>query len=186
MIKRNLYYLKPKKERVEYLLTNYRDIEQIIHTKKQSLALIVSNERAFSRKKNRRELGVTISKTNDFISQTEAEAIEHVQIMESIENGTLCEALIDDSLDAELINMEIFDINLLNNEYNLLRCHMESLPLENKKIFIPYTNRRITIEKLAGKLFIEEESVKQRLYRIRKNLKETVLPYMEEYGRDGE
>lgn len=82
-------------------------------------------------------LQIPIGKTNDLISQTEREAIEHVQVMESIENGTLCDSLIDESIDTELINMAIFDINILSNEYNLIRCHMDSMPIDNKKVLIP-------------------------------------------------
>ena len=186
MIKQNFYYLKSKKERLDYLLTNYRDLDQIIHRKKQSLAYLVSNEIAYAKKKSKGDIGVDISKTNELISQTEAEAIEHVLVMESIENGKLNEELIKNLPDTERINKELFDINLLMNEYHLLICHMESLPLEAKKDFIPYINGKTTIYKLAEKYFIEPESAKQRLYRIRKQLKETVLFYMKEYGRDGE
>jgi len=182
MIKQNFYYLKPKKERLDYLLTNYRDMDQIIHTKKQSLAVLVSNEIAYAKKKSKGEIGVPISKTNNIVSPTEAEAIEHVLVMKSIEEGKLSEELDKNLPDSKRINREIFDINLLYNEYHLLNCHMESMPLESKKDFIPYINRKVSIYKLADKYVIEPESVKQRLYRIRKQLKETVLAYMDDYS----
>ena len=49
-------YLKSKKERLDYLLTNYRDLDQIIHRKKQSLAYLVSNEIAYAKKKSKGDI----------------------------------------------------------------------------------------------------------------------------------
>lgn len=104
---------------------------------------------------------------------------------ESIENGEISEDLKEGIDNIEEINEAIFDIRLLKNEYRLIECHVNSLSLESKKIIVPYLKKETDARKLAKQLCIEETSVKQRTYRIKKQVKQMVLPYMGEYGREG-
>jgi len=127
------------------------------------------------------EVGVRIRTSRDFYSVTEEEAIERVMISENIKNGTLSKEMIEDTSDADMIRQMLFSINLLKNEYKILECHIHGLSMANKEILLPYVNKKTNLERLSKKLCIEPDSVKQRIYRIKKQLKETVFLYMKDY-----
>lgn len=182
MAKQSNYCSKSCEERVDFILSNYGQMDQLIRAKTESLVYVISNQRAYNRKKDADELGVRIQTSRVFRSMTEEEAIERVMLNESIENGEIAEELKEGIDNLKEINEAIFDIRLLRNEYKLIECHVNSLSLESKKIIVPYLKRETNVCKLAAKLCIEGSSVKQRTYRIRKQIKEMVLPYFVEYG----
>lgn len=185
MIKQKENYCdKTKEKRFEYVWDNFYRMEELLKTEKESLQYYISNEKAYQKKNRNQELGVRIQKSNDFYSLTEEEAIERVLIGESIEKGRLSEELLKEVENVDEINRMIFSFKLLRNEYKLLQCHILSLPADSKSIIFQYINKEATLAKLSGKFAIEENSVKQRIYRIKKQVKEMVFPFMENYWED--
>lgn len=185
MAKQSNYCSRSCEERIDFILSNYGQMDQLIKAKTESLVYVISNQRAYNRKKGADELGVRIQTSRVFRSMTEEEAIERIMLNESIENGEISEDLKEGIDNIEEINEAIFDIRLLKNEYRLIECHVNSLSLESKRIIVPYLKKETDAKKLAKQLCIEETSVKQRTYRIRKQIKEMVLPFLEEYRGEG-
>jgi len=175
------YCIKKKEARFEYVWDNFYRMEDVIKAKEESLVCFILNERACKKKSSMEEVGVRIRTSRDFYSVTEEEAIERVMISENIKNGTLSKEMIEDTSDADMIRQMLFSINLLKNEYKILECHIHGLSMANKEILLPYVNKKTNLERLSKKLCIEPDSVKQRIYRIKKQLKETVFLYMKDY-----
>lgn len=181
MAKQSNYCSRSCEERINFILSNYGQMDQLIMAKTESLVYVICNQRAYNRKKDADELGIRIQTSAIFRSMTEEEAIERVMLKECIESGVISEELQEGIDNIDEVKQAIFDIRLLRNEYKLVECHISSLSLETKSIILPYLKKETNASKLAAKMCIEENSVKQRTYRIRKQIKEMVLPYFVEY-----
>lgn len=83
------------------------------------------------------------------------------------------------------INQAIFDLHVMKNEYYIVVRHVESLPYKTKKIIVPYLKGEKDLQELADEMCIEKDSAKQRTYRIRKQIKDKVFPYFEDYSSGG-
>jgi DNA-directed RNA polymerase specialized sigma24 family protein len=53
-------------------------------------------------------------------------------------------------------------------------------------ILSSYLNRNRSVRELADDMAIESESVNKRLYRLKRKLKECMIPFMKEYTMDEE
>lgn len=70
----------------------------------------------------------------------------------------------------------------MRSEFSLFEKHLKKLSRTNFLIAKAYLSREKGFEELCREYCVEPSSVKMRMYRIKKNLTERMIPFLAEYG----
>ena len=167
-------------ERVDYIYMNFRNIMRILSSQQEALAMRVSILRESSAH-NHEELGVAIMKSQNPGGATESFAENRVYTLECIKQFKLPNSILVGIDDTEEIRYAMHELDVLRLEYDLFKNRIHNLDEDDAFILASYVSRKKSVDELSEILAIEPESVRKKLYRIKKKLKAAMVPLMLKY-----
>lgn len=174
------YLNKSTGERVDFLYMNYPRLKRIMKGYQDSLYILIKNEREYS-KHTGNDIGVRIMTTVGISDPTQKQAMENMLILEAIQNFRLTDDCLAGINDTRAIKEAYFELTVMKREIDLLNTRIKALSQDDEMIVSAYINRGKSIYDLAEDLCIEPESVRKKLYRIKRKIKKDMMPFMLEY-----
>lgn len=168
------------KERINFLLEHLSHFESYHQAYQESIEERISCIRCYERKK-KGSLGVRVMSGNTISDITAQKAMEHLEIRESMNRGTVSSKMIRNKEEREEIVEAIYEWKLMRSEYEILLRQLQMLKPSDYEILYPYLMREKTKRQIAEELSIEKSSVEKRIFRIRKKFVDHVIPYFKEY-----
>lgn len=170
------------KNRIDFLIKHYVDIERLREAYKDWVVDIMIDARTANR--NRRDnLGVRVQTSNGISDITFCQATERILFDDCFKKLMVTEDMFPDPYEYELINLALFEWDLMKREYENLRHGFKLfLDEEETKIIDSYFKREKLLYDIADEYCIEPESANKRVYRIRKKLVSGVIPRFKEYN----
>lgn len=164
------YKIKNLCKRTEIILCNFTRFPYIIASERESLKYWIIEDRRYGRSHQKEELGVSVHGTGAS-DITAREALERIEVSQWVESRGITDEMLKSIQSEELIE-KLDTINLMESDYRIFCRIYKGLPQGDQKIL----NLRIvddkTLEEISEIYCIEPESVKKRLQRIRKNIRE--------------
>lgn len=165
------------KRRIEIILDNYPNFQEIMDGYEESLKFLIINDRRVSRRKGREELGIRVQKSG--ISDTTADAaIERVMLSDAIRSGDMEEELKDLEC-PEQYRREAEVIREMRDDYLLIRSQIKTLPWPEYKVLNSYLNGAHDLLKLMDEIECTYDGVKNRLKRARNHIRQSTTFYLE-------
>ena len=167
--------------RFDYIYMNYDNFTRQIEGYREGLAFLIASQKAYNRKNDYGDLGVRVQTSRGLSDLTADMAIENVIVKECIDKCEASDDLLMDVDDREEVALGLFELQLMKQELQVFDFQLQTFRKEDFKILSSYLNRNRSIREIAEELSIEPESVNKRLYRLKRKLKERIIPFMKEY-----
>ena len=163
-------------DRINYIFSNFDQMEGKLKSFKEELIYEISEEKLSTRKSKVLDIGIR-TKSSSYSDITANTAIELGMIADYIESRNLSEELLEDVANPKNIVEKLDAYWNVCGEYKIFKMHLQDLDLEDRKTLLSYLYRRKTIEDIALDLGIENDSARKRIYRMKKQLEATLKPY---------
>jgi len=160
---------------------NYDNFTRQIEGYREGLAFFIARQKAYNRKNDYGDLGIRDQTSRRLSDLTADMAIENVIVKECIDKCEASDDLLMDVDDREEGALGLFELQLMKQELQVFDFQLQTFRKEDFKILSSYLNRTRSIREIAEELSIEPESVNKRLYRLKRKLKERIIPFMKEY-----
>lgn len=168
------------KERINMIYMNYPTFEDIIKGYRQGLIYEITAQKSYNRKSNKGDLGVRVQVSGIHSDITADQAIENVLIGDALDTGNLSEDFYAGTDDRNELTRKVQIYWMMQNEYALFTAQLKTMDREDALIIRPYIIKEKSIGELAEDLHIEPESVRKKVYRIKKKLVAQIQPYFRE------
>ena len=168
------------KVRIGIIFHNYSYFPKLIEGYKEGLIHEITTQTMYNKRRENGDLGIRIQSSGHHSDMTANAAIENVMIGNLIDEGILSEDILEYVDDRQETTQKIIIYLMMKGEYNVIQAQMESVYGLDKEILIPYMTKQKNVYEIADKVGIEPDSVRKRIYRIKKNLTAQVEPF---FGR---
>ena len=176
------YYKKGAKERLDFIFENYKNFDKVLDGQKETLIFLITCEREYNRHSQVGDIGIRVQTSEVFSDPTANDGIERYEIDKAISESNYSEELFREIEDKEYILTKIWELKLMRLEYMQLSNKILNLDEEETYIMESYLKKRKSTYELAEEFSVEPESIKQRVYRIRKHLIKDMLNEMGQYA----
>ena len=169
----NIYYRYGKgspKERVDLIYVNYPQFKSIIEGCRSKLIYEIEAEKEYSHRKDIGELGIRVQTTGHYSDRTSSQAIANVMLEEELGQEELSDDTLKGLEDTEEFIHKHRVLRMMQREYRCFDGQLHMLPIESQRIILPYLKHEKDYVQIADELGITVESVRKRVYRIRKEL----------------
>ena len=175
------YIRMTARERIEYIYKNYKDLDYLKESYRdyavETISFLKQQENCFDD-----DLGVRVQTSFNAGSITERMAFENIMIKEMLDKNYVPNEFMDKEENQEYVNLMVFEWNIMRSEFSLFEKHLKTLSQTNFLIARAYLSREKGFEELGREYCVEPNSVKMRMYRIKKILTEKMVPFFAEYG----
>lgn len=176
------YYKKGAKERLDFIFDNYKNFDKVLDGQKETLIFLITCEREYNRHSQVGDIGIRVQTSEVFSDPTANDGIERYEIDKAISESKYSEEFFREIEDKEYILTKIWELKLMRLEYMQLCNKILNLDKEETYIMESYLKKRKSTYELAEEFSVEPESIKQRVYRIRKHLIKDMLNEMGQYA----
>lgn len=176
------YYKKGAKERLNFIFENYKNFDKVLDGQKETLIFLITCEREYNRHSQVGDIGIRVQTSEVFSDPTANDGIERYEIDKAISESKYSEEFFREIEDKEYILTKIWELKLMRLEYMQLCNKILNLDKEETYIMESYLKKRKSTYELAEEFSVEPESIKQRVYRIRKHLIKDMLNEMGQYA----
>lgn len=176
------YYKKSAKQRLDYIFAHYKNFDKVLNGQKETLIFLITCERAYNRRSQKGDIGIQVQTSGLFSDPTANEGMERYEIDKAIREADYSEDFFLDIVDKEYILTKIWELKLMQLEYMQLRNKILNLDEEETYILESYLKKHKSTYELAEEFSVEPESIKQRVYRIRKHLMKEMLSEIGQYA----
>lgn len=176
------YYKKGAKERLDFIFENYKNFDKVLDGQKETLIFLITCEREYNRHSQVGDIGIRVQTSEVFSDSTANDGIERYEIDKAISESKYSEEFFREIEDKEYILTKIWELKLMRLEYMQLCNKILNLDKEETYIMESYLKKRKSTYELAEEFSVEPESIKQRVYRIRKHLIKDMLNEMGQYA----
>ena len=176
------YINKSPRERASILLRNYKDFKKYRERYKRNAVSLMAAMREYSLRPSDEDLGIRVQTTGGTSNITASKALERVCLEWCFEDMKVSKEMFPDPYELSLISTAVYEWDLMKKEYGILVRFIDIMKPQDRKIYLPYIRREKSVADLTHELCLEWESVRKRLYRIRKKLLKEVLPWFDEYN----
>ena len=169
----NIYQMYGKcssKERIDLIYTNYSQFEGIIKGCEAKLIYEIEAEQEYNRQSRKGDLGVRIQNIGHYSDRTSSQAIANVMLEEELGQEELSDDTLKGLEDTEEFIHKHRVLRMMQREYRCFDGQLHMLPIESQRIILPYLKHEKDYVQIADELGITVESVRKRVYRIRKEL----------------
>ncbi len=169
----NIYYRYGKgspKERVDLIYVNYLQFKSIIEGCKSKLIYEIEAEKEYIHRKDLGDLGVRVQTTGHYSDRTCNQAIAKVILEDELGQEELSDGTLKGLEDSEEFIYKHRVLRMMQREYRCFDGQLHMLPIESQRIILPYLMHEKDYVQIADELGITVESVRKRVYRIRKEL----------------
>ena len=180
--KQNDYYKKSAKERLNFIFENYKNFDKVLNGQKETVIFLITCEREYSRRSQVGDIGIRVQTSGEFSDPTANDGIERYEIDKAISESDYSEDFFKDIEDKEHILTKIWEFKLMQLEYMQLRSKIANLDEEETYIMEAHLKKQKSTYELAAEFSVEPESIKQRVYRVRKHLIKDMLNEMSQYA----
>lgn len=167
-------------KRIEFIYKNYRDLDYLKESYRdfavETIAFLKQQENSCDD-----DLGVRVQTSFNTGSITERMAFENIMIKEMLDKNYVPNEFMDKEENQEFVNLVVFEWNIMRSEFSLFEKHLKTLSRANFLIAKAYLSREKGFEELGREYCVEPNSVKMRMYRIKKNLTKRMIPFFAEY-----
>lgn len=172
------YRLSPKK-RIDLIITNYDCFPAMCKDYERNLSEWIKDCRAKAKRDAIGDLGVRIQAGNSRFSVTEIHALENMEIEKMLADGDIdsCENLED----YEEILRGVKELQLMLKEYKDLKSKISTLHVRERGPFENYICRKCRSTELSEELQINFDSVRKKMYRIKKKVCSDLLEQLDDY-----
>ncbi len=163
------YYRLAPRKRMDVIVYNIDSFPAMIRDYEMDLEEWLLSRRSAARQESLGDLGVRIQSGNNASSPTENAAYEKLQVENIIKTGRLdefCYRLPDH----DEIERALKEIRLMRHEYERLKNRIRFLRSDEKNVFERYIRWQDRSAELSNELSITQESVRKKIYRIKKKL----------------
>lgn len=168
------------KIRIGIIFHNYPFFPEVIKGYKEGLIHEITAQTMYNKRRQNGDLGIRIQNFGHHSDITANAAVENVMIEEFLDDGFLSDDILEFVDDKEKTTQKIIRYLMMKGEYNVIRTQLESVYGIDKDILLPYLTKEKNIYEIADKVGIEPDSVRKRIYRIKKNMTAQVEPF---FGR---
>ncbi len=168
------------KVRIGIIFHNYPYFPKLIEGYKEGLIHEITTQTMYNKRRENGDLGIRIQSSGHHSDMTANAAIENVMIGNLLDEGVLSEDILEYVDDRQETTQKIIIYLMMKGEYNVIQAQMESVYGLDKEILIPYMTKQKNVYEIADEVGIEPDSVRKRIYRIKKNLTAQVEPF---FGR---
>lgn len=157
-------------ERANLIYMNYSTFEVIIECFKEDLINDIQSEQQYIRRSGQGELGVRVQGSGMHSDPTASQAGSFILLDKLISDETLSEEELGDLLDCENLLYRYRTLYLMKKDYHRFNLQLKKLEPSDRKIMIPFLNREKDYIQLSDEQGISIESMRTRVYRIRKDM----------------
>lgn len=176
------YYRECMEKRIDYMYTHFDHFESMIQGYRDSLIMMIVNQKAYNRKGNHENMGIRVKTSGGLSNPTQNMAMDHMILGEYIDRSEITDELLEGVDNQEEIVLGVFELHLMKSEYRTLNGLIKAMTREDRKLLTAYLNKHMSLYEVADKLSIEPESAMKRLGRLRRNLKNRMMPFMRDYA----
>ncbi len=169
----------PISKRFDFLYDNYSVLKPLIRNYREDIITDVLDMKTCKRRESLGELGVRIQVSIRRGGPTEKQAISHMTIEQSIEDGFLDDSFFEDIDNPDEIIRRVTNYHLVRADLEVFSSRLETLDLEDQRVIKPYLLRQKSIDDFANDMGVQYKSAATRIYRIKKKLLDIVEPRMQ-------
>lgn len=166
----------------EVVTERVKDFDKVLDGQKETLIFLITCEREYNRHSQVGDIGIRVQTSEVFSDPTANDGIERYEIDKAISESKYSEEFFREIEDKEYILTKIWELKLMRLEYMQLCNKILNLDKEETYIMESYLKKRKSTYELAEEFSVEPESIKQRVYRIRKHLIKDMLNEMGQYA----
>ena len=172
------YRLSPKK-RMDLIITNYDCFPAMCKDYERELSEWLKDSKEKARRAAIGDLGVRVQGGKSSSSVTEMCAIVNMEIERMMKECDLdsCENIED----FEEILRGVHELHLMQREYRNLRSKISTLHMKERESFIKYICREKRSAELSEQLEIDFDSVRKKMYRIKKKVYNGFVENLDDY-----
>lgn len=178
------YYRLSPRDRLDKIYANFDCFPGIIADYEYEMAEWIKGNLAKARRDAVGDLGVRVQTSNFRRSITEDRAIENLEVERIIRETDLQDSSWDRIEDSDEIMRGLLEISLMRREYLRFMSRLRSLSGQNKEIFQNYLNHRKRMHALSDEYDILNDSVRKRIYRIKKQVYAGFVENLDNYDDD--
>ena len=175
------YVNRSPKERLYRLMDLYKDFASFLDDYKECVIDIMVVMREYQLQPSDADLGVRVQTSGGTSNITASKAEDRMLLEECFEQRKIIKSMFPDPEELTLISTAVYEWDLMESEFKVLRGYINLMKPKDKSIFLPYIKGEKRIADIAEELCLEPESAITKLYRIRKGLVSKVLPWFKEY-----
>ena len=175
------YVNRSPKERLYRLMDLYKDFAAFLDDYKEFVIDLMVMMREYQLQPSDADLGVRVQTSGATSNIPASKAEDRMILEECFEKRKIMKSMFPDPEELTLISTAVYEWDLMESEYKVLKGYINLMKPTDKSIFLPYIKGEKRIADIAEELCLEPGSANTRLYRIRKGLVNKVLPWFKEY-----
>ena len=163
------YYRLAPRKRMDLIVYNIDSFPAMIRDYEMNVEEWLLSRRSAARQEALSDLGVRVTGGFNAASPTENAAFEKMWVENIIKTGKP-DDLFYRLPDHEEIERALMEIRLMRREYDRLKNRIRFLRADEKSVFERYIRYQDRTAELSDELSITQESVRKKIYRIKKKL----------------
>jgi hypothetical protein len=164
--------------RVNLIYNNFAIFLGVIDSRTNGLVYLIENEKATNRRHENGELGVRVQKST-ISDPTGNTATGNVMTRDALVACDFSNGVLEGTDRGELFKKEAFVLRDMRRDYQLFNDQLNNLSEEERQLVLSYIEKGKRLSDLAEELQLEYCSVRQRLYRSKRWLRDQMIDYME-------
>ncbi len=176
------YYKLAPKKRLDVIVNNFDSFPAMIRDYEMDIEEWLLARRSAARQESLGDLGVRVQ-SNNTSSPTENATFEKMQVEGIIKTGKL-DAFSYKLPDHDEIERALMEIRLMRREYDRMKNRIRLLRSDEKNVFERYIRWQDRTAELSDELSITQESVRKKIYRIKRKLYANFADNLDLYDDD--
>lgn len=166
------------KDRVGLIYKHFPTFLGIIESRVDGLVYLIENEKETARREELGDLGVRVQQSNisDVTGNT---ATSYAMIRKAIVECDFRFGVLDGTEREEEFKAEAFILKRMRKDYQLFNNQLNSLDPESREMLVTYMKSHKDAPELADSKGIANDSVRKQAYRIKEQIKDQMIKYME-------
>ena len=174
------YIGKKPKERIDFLISYYVTFPDYLDSYRQNAIRVMIETMEYDRR-SKNDIGICIRNSGKNSSATELKVLEKMDLEKCFDSNKISKGMFADPSDLKLFSTAVKEWILLTREYETLKNCILMMKPDDKDLFLSYIKKEKSVDKLSEELFLERGSVVKRLYRIKRNLINEMIPWLREF-----
>lgn len=164
--------------KVDLIYKHFSVFLRAVDSRTAGLMYLIENEKISNKRAEEGELGVKVKKSSRS-DPTANKAINNLITREALIACDFSGGILEGTDREEEFRREAYILKGMRQDYDLFTRQVECLDETNRKIFISYINRSKSTVEIADEIGIGLEAARNRIYKIKVEVKEHMLEYME-------
>ena len=165
-------------QRIDYISKSYSTFMGAVESHTEGLLYMIEEEQDFKRRQEKGDLGVRVQGGKTISDKTATTAIRNVSIRDAIETCNFSDGLLDDVDHADMYISMAETLRRMRRDYRLFNSQIANLSASDAVLIKVFMNKEKDLYEIANELGLTYDSARQKVRRIRYDLKNKTLQFI--------